>query len=178
MVSYFTTCHVVYSKNEIVNFAENVKDPSSEKLMTMMSILSTLFAVFFVYSGFKIDSTKDKIRDIENRIIDKEKQINEEIFEYARQLEYCMSFIVQKKFDKAIDSLSVLSKEYFVLKDGRKLNTCFFFLAHTYYERGCQDNNLEDVSNALRFIDLAREESDHPFKVEILAKFSEMSYNI
>lgn len=95
--------------------------------MTFMTILSTIFAVFFVYSGFKIDNTVKAVEGHEKRMRD--------IHEYAVQLEYSMSFILQKQYDKAIDSLEVLRKESFVFHDSDKRNTCNFFLAHCYYER-------------------------------------------
>jgi hypothetical protein len=150
---------------------------NTEPWLSFFGMLSTLFAVFFVYSGFKIDNTKEKIENAEKRIIELERKIQEDIYEYARQLEYCMSFIVQKQFDKAIDSLTVLRSEAFVLRDGRKVNTCCFFLAHCYYEKSLQESDnekkKEDLAFAVEYINQAIEDPTHPFRSEIINAFNE-----
>lgn len=131
-----------------------------------MSILSTIFAIFFVYSGFKIDDTVKKVNEAETQMRD--------IHEYTIQLEYCMSFIIQKQYDKAIDALEVLRKEPFVWRDQNKRNTCNFFLAHCYYERGVSKINRDDLAMAVQYIDDAiPDNAIHPFKLEIIAKFNE-----
>jgi hypothetical protein len=146
--------------------------------LSFIGILTTLFAVFFVYTGFKIDNTKEKIDGAEKRILDLEKKIQEEIYEYARQLEYCMSYIVQKNFDKAIDALTVLRSEPIVLKDGRKINTCCFFLAHCYYEKGLVEKDIikkkENLALAVEYINQAIIEPTHPFRNEIINAFNEL----
>jgi hypothetical protein len=153
------------------------KKDNSDKWLTFMSILSTLFAVFFVYAGFKIESTKEKVDNAEKRVLDLEQKIEEDIYEYSRQLEYCMSFIMQKQFDKAIDALTVLRNEPFVLRDGRKINTCCFFLAHCYYERGIINRSKDDLAIAVQYIDEAIEDDNHPFKMEIVKMFASMDNN-
>ena len=118
------------SKSELNKSFEKYLDEkkdNSDRWMTWMSILSTIFAVFFVYSGFKIDNTVKAVDGHEKRMRD--------IHEYTVQLEYCMSFIIQKQYGKAIDALEVLRREGFVWNDSYKKNTCNFFLAHCYYER-------------------------------------------
>jgi tetratricopeptide (TPR) repeat protein len=152
------------------NYLQDKKD-NSERWMTFMSILATLFAVFFVYTGFKIDSTKDKVDEAEKRILETERKINEDIFEYGKQLEYAMSFIMQKQYQKAIDALTVLRNEPFVLKYDWKINTCCFFLAHCYYERGVSDRNPEDLALAVEYINQAISDSSHPYKNEIINAF-------
>ena len=146
-----------------------------EKWLTFVSILSTIFAVFFVYAGFKIDSTKEKVDEAEKRILNLEKNIQEDIYEYARQLEYCMSYIVQHKIKKAIDALSILSHEHFVLKDNRKQNTCYFLLPHCYYEKSGKESGevkKESLAEAVYNINLAIEDATHPLKIEIISAFN------
>lgn len=151
-------------------------DTDVEHWLTFVSILTTLFAIFFVYTGFKIDSTKEKVDEAEKRVLNLEKNIQDEIYEYARQLEYCMSYIIQRQFDKAIDALTILRNEHFVLKDDRKINTCCFFLAHCYYERGLQESDQqkqqEDLAYAVAYIDQAIDDSMHPLKQEIINAFN------
>lgn len=146
-------------------YLEDKKD-NSDRWLTFMSILSTIFAIFFVYSGFKIDDTVKKVNEAKEQMRD--------IHEYTIQLEYCMSFIIQKQYDKAIDALEVLRKEPFVWKDQDKRNTCNFFLAHCYYERGIFKKNRDDLAMAVQYIDDAiPNNAIHPFKLEIIAKFNE-----
>ncbi len=102
--------------------------------MTFMAILSTIFAVFFVYSGFKIDDTVEKVKSAEKKIAGLADDM-QDIQEYTVQLEYCMSLVMQKQYTKSIDALEVLRKETFVWNDSSKRDTCNFFLAHCYYER-------------------------------------------
>lgn len=158
------------------HYLENRRN-DSERWLTVFGILSTLFAIFFVYTGFKIDSTKEKVDEAYGRIIETERKVNEDIYEYARQLEYCMSYIVQNKFSQAIDALSNLSKERFVVKDDGRLNTCCFFLAHCYYEIGIAETNLErkkeNLAMATTYIDTAIAEPSHPLKIEIIKAFTE-----
>ena len=147
-------------------YLEDKKD-NTDRWMTFMTILSTVFAVFFVYSGFKIDNTVKAVDGHEKRMRD--------IHEYTVQLEYCMSFIIQKQYDKAIDALEVLRREWFVWNDWNKKNTCNFFLAHSYYERWSHDKNYDDLVLAVQYINEAiSDESAHPFKLEIIAKFNEL----
>ncbi len=120
----------------------------------------------FVYSGFKIDDTVARVKEAEIRMRD--------IHEYTIQLEYCMSFILQKQYDKAIDALEVLRKEPLVWKDTNKRNTCNFFLAHCYYERGTARNDSEDLAIAVQYIDDAINDAQNPFKMEIINKFNEL----
>lgn len=149
-----------------------------ELWLSFIGILSTLFAVFFVYTGFKIENTKEKIDSAEKRIFDLERKIQEEVYEYARQLEYCMSYIIQKQFDKALDALVVLRSEPFVLKDDRKINTCCFFLAHCYYEKGLSEKDdvkkKENIAVAVEYINQAISDPAHPFKNEIINAFNEL----
>lgn len=146
--------------------------------LSFLGILSTIFAVFFVYTGFKIDSTREKVDEAEKRIVDLEKKIQEEIYEYARQLEYCMSFIVSKQYDKAIDALTVLRSESVVLKDNRKINTCCFWLAHCYYERGLTQKNDDDkeadLALAVDYVNQAFDDPSQPFKKEIIDAFNKL----
>ena len=157
---------------------EGDKNINVEPWLTFFGILSTFFAIFFVYSGFKIENTKEKIEGMVRRVEEFEKKIQEEIYEYARQLEYCMSYIVQKQFDKAIDALTVLRNEYFVLKDSRKINTCCFFLAHCYYERGLSVvdsvKKKEDLALAVEYINQAISDPLHPLKMEIINAFTSL----
>ncbi len=157
------------SKSELNKSFEKYLDEkkdNSDRWITWMSILSTIFAVFFVYSGFKIDNTVKAVDGHEKRMRD--------IHEYTVQLEYCMSFIIQKQYGKAIDALEVLRREGFVWNDSYKKNTCNFFLAHCYYERWSIDKSLDDLTLAVQYINEAiPDESAHPFKIEIIDKFKE-----
>ncbi len=147
-------------------YLEDKKD-NTDRWMTLMTILSTIFAVFFVYSGFKIDNTVKAVDGHEKRMRD--------IHEYTVQLEYCMSYIIQKQYGKAIDALEVLRREWFVWNDSSKKNTCNFFLAHSYYERWAIDKSYNDLVLAVQYINEAiTDESVNPFKLEIIAKFNEL----
>lgn len=164
-----------YQSRQIYNTDSN---QGVSNWLGFLGILSTVFAVFFVYAGFKIDSTKDKVDEAEKRVLSLERKIQEEIYEYARQLEYCMSFIVQRQYDKAIDALTVLRSEVVVLKDDRKINTCCFWLAHCYYERGMKQSAMEDkkadIALAVEYINQAFDAPDQPFKKEIIDEFNKL----
>lgn len=140
-----------------------------------MTIMSTIFAVFFVYAGFRIEDTKNKITEAKNSIKDTEKRVQEDILEYGIQSEYSMSYIMQKQYDKAIDALTVLRHEPFVLKDDRKINTCNYFLANCHYERGILQGEESDLAIAVNYIDDAIEDSNHPLKMEIINAFEKVN---
>lgn len=146
-----------------------------DRWIFLMTILSTLFAVFFVYSGFRIDSSREKIDEAEKRIVAAERKINEDIIEYSNQLQYAMSFILSKEYRKATDALKALRDSGVVLRDDRKINTCNFYLAHCYFEKGLLDNNLEDLALAVEYAEQAYEAPDQPFKLEIIAAFNKMN---
>lgn len=155
-------------------YTNNSQSGGTEQLLFFVTFLSTLFAIFFVYTGFKIDSTKEKVDEAEKRVLSAEKMFNEDILEYGNQLQYSMSFIVTKQYQKAIDALSVLRSEPMVLRDNRKINTCNFYLAHCYYEKGLLENSKEDLALAVEYVDQAFEAEDHPFKLEIINAFNEL----
>lgn len=155
-------------------YPSNSQSSGTEQLLFFVTFLSTLFAIFFVYTGFKIDSTKEKVDEAEKRVLSAEKMFNEDILEYGNQLQYSMSFIVTKQYKKAIDALSVLRSEPMVLKDNRKINTCNFYLAHCYYEKGLLESSKDDLALAVEYVDQAFEAEDHPFKLEIINAFNEM----
>lgn len=141
--------------------------------LTFMSILCTLFAVFFVYSWFKIDWTVEKIEESQKRIIKLEDDVKDDV-EFSNQLRYAISFLFSKQYNKAIDALIVLRSEPFVLKNDDRLNTCYFLLAHSYYEQWCQNKEIEGVAKAVEFINLAIEDVNHPVRQEFIQKFEEM----
>ena len=151
------------------------KEKNSDRWLTFTSILSTLFAVFFVYTWFKIEWTKNKVDEAEKRILENEKRFNEDIFEFAHQLQYAICYMLEKQYEKAIDAFTVLKSEPFVLKSSKKLNTCYYFLAHCYYERWVLENDKWDIAIATEYIDLAIDNPLHPFKREIVEKFNEMN---
>jgi tetratricopeptide (TPR) repeat protein len=164
-----------YQPGDVIdNYLEN-KSQSTDRWLSLMAIMSTIFAVFFVYAGFRIEDTKNKIIEAKNSIKDTEKRVQEDILEYGIQLEYSMSYIVQKQYDKAIDALTVLRHEHFVLKDDRKINTCNYFLAHCHYERGLLQNDEGDLAMAVNYIDYAIEDPNHPLKKEIINAFEKIS---
>ena len=69
------------------NYHAPQQESDDDHWIFFMTVLSTLFAVFFVYSGFKIDASREKIDDAEKRINLAEKKINEELLEYTNQLQ-------------------------------------------------------------------------------------------
>ncbi len=136
---------------------------NSDRWMTFMTILSTIFAVFFVWAGFKIENVKENLVWVRKDVKD--------TMEFWIQLQYCMSFIIQKQYDKAIDSLEVLRKESFVWYDSKNFNVCNFFIAHCYYEKGSKD----DLAIAVDYVNQMYEDSElNPFKEEVIAKFEEL----
>lgn len=151
---------------------------NSDYWIFFTTIFSTLLAVFFVYSGFKIDSSREQINDAEKRILVAEKKINEDLLEYSNQLQYAMSFIMSKEYRKAVDALKALRDSPAVLRDDRKINTCDFYLAHCYYEKGLQDKNIEDLAIAVEYVEQAYEAPDQPFKLEVIEAFNKMNKNI
>jgi TolA-binding protein len=104
-----------------------------------------------------------------------EKKINEELLEYANQLQYAMSFIVSKEYSKAVDALKALRDSSVVLRDDRKINTCNFYLAHCYYEKGTQENSIEDLALAVGYVEQAYDAPDQPFKLEVINAFNNMN---
>jgi tetratricopeptide (TPR) repeat protein len=156
-------------------YAVEQQSDNSDHWIFFTTVLSTLFAVFFVYSGFKIDSSRDQINDAEKRIHAAEKKINEDLLEYTNQLQYAMSFILSKEFRKALDALKALRDSPAVLKDDRKINTCNFYLAHCYYEKGLQENSIEDMALAVEYVEQAYEAPDQPFKLEVIEAFNKMN---
>jgi hypothetical protein len=155
-------------------YSNNLQSGGTEQLLFFVTFLSTLFAIFFVYTGFKIDSTREKVDEAEKRVLSAEKMFNEDILEYGHQLQYVMSFIVSNQHQKAIDALTVLRYEPMVLRDNRKINTCNFFLAHCYYEKHLLKSSKDDLALAVEYVDQAFEAEDHPFKLEIINAFNEM----
>ncbi len=156
-------------------YSAGQQSDNSDHWIFFTTILSTLFAVFFVYSGFKIDSSRDQINDAEKRIHAAEKKINEDLLEYTNQLQYAMSFILSKEFGKALDALKALRDSPAVLRDDRKINTCNFYLAHCYYEKGLQENSIEDLALAVEYVEQAYEAPDQPFKLEVIEAFNKMN---
>lgn len=156
----------INTTSEIIEKYINSKQRNEDFWMTFMSILSTVFAVFFVWTGFKIEDTRIQVENASRKM--------QESYEYPTQLQYAMSFIIQKQWEKAIDALEILRKELFVFRDSNKRNTCWFFLAHCFYEKGCISSNAEDLAQAVNYINDAIEAPDHPFKIEIINKFNQV----
>lgn len=187
IISSYTNNNIASMDEVFENYLQNKKD-SSEMWITFMSILATFFAVFFVYTGFRIETVKEKIEDAkdkvdgaEKKVSEIEKTIQEDIYEYAMQLQYCMSYIIQGEYGKAIDALTVLRNERCVLKDNNKINTCCFFLAHCYYEMGIRESNnqrkREDIALAIEYIDQAIKDPMHPLRNEIIDAFNLLDKN-
>ncbi|MFA5747912.1 MAG: hypothetical protein WC872_02245 [Candidatus Absconditabacterales bacterium] len=145
--------------------------------LTRLSIITTIFAVFFVYNGFKIEGTVEKVEEAEKRILKLEKETREDM-EYSNQLKYAIQYMMSKQYQKAIDALSMLRAEPSTLKDLYKLNSCLYFLAVCYYEQGCKDNDIGDIAKALEYINEAIVDPAHPLRLEILHKFEGMNMYI
>jgi tetratricopeptide (TPR) repeat protein len=149
----------------------------SDKWMTIMTIFSTLFAVFFVYSWFKIDWTVNKVEEAEKRILILEKEAKNDM-EFANQLKYAIQYMLSRQYQKAIDALIVLRNEPFVLKNDCRLDSCSYFLAVCYFEQGLIyeeqsdiDSAQEYISKAQQFITEAIDDPSHPLVLEIRDKF-------
>lgn len=156
-------------------YLENKKD-NADRWLTFMTILSTIFAVFFVYSWFKIDSIKEEIYKTKKEMEDiKQESIND--LEFSNQLKYAIQYMMSKQYQKAIDALIVLRSEHFTLKDSGRLNSCYYFLAICFYEQWIKDNDIEDIAKAVEFINEAIEDANHPLKLEIIEKFNQMDLN-
>lgn len=148
--------------------------PNENFRLTFMTILSTIFAVFFVYSWFKIDGTVTKVEEAEKRVLALEKESREDM-EYSNQLRYAIHYMMSKQYWKAIDALAVLRAEPSTLKDSYKLNSCYYFLAVCHYEEWLVANDIRDLAKAVEYINEAIEDVTHPLKNEIINKFSEMN---
>lgn len=135
-----------------------------------MSILSTLLATFFIYSGFKIENVKEELIGVKKSLEDSQ--------EFGLQIQYAISYLMKKELEKSIDVLIVLKSEPFVLKDSNRLNTCYFFLANSYLELYKIDKDSENISKAYQFIDKAIEDINHPLKTEIYEEFEKISESI
>ncbi len=79
--------------SEIIEKYINSKQRNEDFWMTFMSILSTVFAVFFVWTGFKIEDTRIQVENASRKM--------QESYEYPTQLQYAMSFIIQKTMGKS-----------------------------------------------------------------------------
>jgi tetratricopeptide (TPR) repeat protein len=137
-----------------------------------VTILSTLLAVFFIYSSLKIDNDLRKITNIKESIKKIEEEATDDM-EYSNQLKYAIHYMMSRQYQKAIDALIVLRAEPFTLKDNRKLNSCYYFLAVCYYEQGILDKNVELLAKAVEFINEAIEDNRHPLKIEMIKRFEE-----
>ncbi len=145
----------------------------SDFWMTMMTILSTIFAVFFVYTGFRIEDVKQKVVSAKNELWEIESEMQDAL-EFNNQLMYATSFFLSRQYRKSIDAFSSLRSESFVLRDDRKRATLDFYLANCYYEERSLKTKKEDLAAAVYFIEGAIEDPDHPLKKEIIAKFEEL----
>ena len=151
------------------------KNDISDQWMTFMTILSTFFAVFFIYSGFKIDADMRKVSDVKENIMSIENEVIDNT-EFSNQLQYAIHYMMSRQYNKALDALIVLRSEGFTLKNDRKLNSCNYFLAVCYYEQALIENNdIEKLAKSVQFINEAIEENNHPLKQEIIEKFNEVS---
>lgn len=158
-------------------YAQENQIDISDKWMTIMTIFSTLFAVFFVYSWFKIDWTVNKVEEAEKRILILEKDAKDDM-EFANQLKYAIQYMLSRQYQKAIDALIVLRNEPFVLRNDYRLDSSSYFLAVCYfeqsliYEKGnAIDSAQEYISKAQQFITEAIDDPSHPLVLEIRDKF-------
>lgn len=161
---------IVFSLSHAESTALEWQYKNIDYWLSFLTTLSALLAGFFIYSGFKINDTVDKVESAKRDIQNSKDEI-QDLVEYGRQLEYSMSYIISQQFEKAIDSLESLRKELFVRKDENKQNTCFFFLAHCYYEKFKTSTKEEDISFAVYYINLAIEDEENPLKQEIITAF-------
>ncbi len=144
------------------------------KWFDFISIFTTLLVAFFIYSSFKIDNDLQKISNVKEEI--KKIEDNAEAStEFSNHLQYGIQYMVSKQYSKAIDALTVLRNDVFTLKDSRRKNTCLYFLAVCYYEQWLVDTDLELIAKAVEYIQEWIEDPSHPLKIEIIAKFDEMS---
>lgn len=157
---------------EISPTYEKNKDDNITFRLMFVTILSTLLAVFFIYSSLKIDNDLRKITNIKESIKKIEEEATDDM-EYSNQLKYAIHYMMSRQYQKAIDALIVLRAEPFTLKDNRKLNSCYYFLAVCYYEQGILDKNVELLAKAVEFINEAIEDNRHPLKIEMIKRFEE-----
>lgn len=89
---------------------------NTEKWMTFMSILSTLFAVFFVYSGFAINQNLEKVEE-QTREFKREKQNYENSFQIEKLIMDANIKSTRNQFEDALDLLDDLLRKDFVERD-------------------------------------------------------------
>lgn len=143
-------------------YLENKKD-NTDRWLTFMTILSTLFAVFFVISSFKLDKDlkeihqkwweyleklddkyKEKLKELDKKTEQEKEEINlkneqekEELKtenNFIRMTSYFRNDMVENwNYENVIVWLDDLLKEDYVQSDSEKINTVLFLLSKAYY---------------------------------------------
>lgn len=99
--------------------------------LMIVTLLSTIFAVFFVYSGFKIDTDLIKM-DKKYKKINQEMSWELEEAKFYAKLNYWLMFFNLSEYQKWIDFLVDL-KNTLINKD--YIYTCYLYIAQAYYNR-------------------------------------------
>ncbi len=183
-------------------YLEGKKD-DTDRWITFMSILSTLFAVFFVYSSFKIDKDLKEMNEKAYNFLEKlEKAYNEKLkalnekaekekeeidkkneeekeelkreSEFIKIIDYYAKSISKKwDYEEAISWLSWMLEENYVLEDNDKYNNVLYYLSKAYYWKWLKENSKEDLSRAIIYANEAIEDSNDPYKKMLIDKFRE-----
>ena len=179
------------------------KTEVSGQWMSFMTILSTIFAVFFVYSGFKIDKDlrelhekwngfldklelkyEEKIKQLERKTEEEKLEINikneeekEELRNensFIKQITYCEKQINEiGEYDEAIKSLNVLLKDEKNRDNNQRYNQIILLISKAFLWKWASNEAIEDLSQALIFAKEAIEDASDPYIVKLVDLFNE-----
>lgn len=174
------------SKSELNKSFEKYLDEkkdNSDGWMTWMSILSTIFAVFFVYSSFRIDWDMRKVTELANQKLDEINRIalnrTEDIMIDA-YLWKIFSLQANHKFEAVVDFINkklespeIIWKaflEYALLKE--KGNTYWLWWEYLEWIEHNEDNQ-DKYLNAITFHEEAMKKEQKPEDDEVLSQYKD-----
>ncbi len=179
------------------------KNNNVDRWMTLMTILSTIFAVFFVYSGFRIDKDlrevqekwydfldkiekkyNEKILDFSERVKSEKEELNKKNEEEKEELRNELSFIreisyIEKQIneignhDESIAKLNELLKDERNSNNNERYNRILLLVSKAYLWKWIQNNEILDLSQALVIAKEAIEDASDPYIVRLVELFNE-----
>ena len=186
-------------------FEQYLKDKNdiSDNWMNYMTILSTIFAVFFVYSWFKIDKDlrevqekwysflekielkyQEKITQIEVKWEEEKNEINTRNEQEKEELKNELAFIkiisyIERQIneewnhDDAIIRLNELLKDEKNSNNTDRYNQVIILVSKAYLWKWMQKKDIADLSEALVFANEAIEDATDPYKNKLIELFNE-----
>ena len=181
-----------FNKQKIFDFLEKKvehfekyleeKNNNADRWLTYMSILSTIFAVFFVYSGFKINDNVEKYENILKQLEKHKKKWDQE--HQLMQLLYKVTYWRMKsEYENALDLLDDILRKDFVEIDNDKKYIVYKEIADTHYQMWESSEkskeNSANYQNAITYLERAIKlkpdnEDNDIFLRELKNKYNEM----